>query len=185
MDFTWREYVRRNNDELVATWGNLVNRVLSLTHRNFDGRVPDPGELTDRDRQLVASGERALAEVGAEIGGCRFRSGVSRAMAMAQEANRYLDETAPWKTIREDRPAAARSLYTALAAIDSLNVAFAPFLPFSSERLYSLLHGEGSINASGWRSELPRPGQILGEPKPLFVKLDPSVAEEEERRLGA
>jgi methionyl-tRNA synthetase len=185
MDFTWRDYVRRNNDELVATWGNLVNRVLSLIYRNFEGRVPDPGELTDRDRNLITSSERALGEVGTEIGGCRFRSGISRAMAMAQEANRYLDETSPWKAIREDPQSAARSLYTTLAAIDALKVAFAPFLPFTSERLHTFLHGEGSLMASGWRSELPHPGQILGEPKPLFVKLDPSVAEEEERRLGA
>jgi methionyl-tRNA synthetase len=184
MDFTWREYVRRNNDELVATWGNLVNRVLTLTYRNFDGRIPDPGQLRDRDRHLIAQADRMLGEVGAEIAGCRFRAGITRAMSMAQEANRYLDETAPWKTIREDRPSAARALYTALAAIDTLHVAFAPYLPFSCERLHSFLHSEGSVADVGWRSELPQAGQVLGEPKPLFLKLDPSVAEEEEGRLG-
>ncbi len=184
MDFTWREYVRRNNDELVATWGNLVNRVLSFTYRNFDGRVPEPGELDERDRQLLASAERTLGEVGTEIGGCHFRAGVARAMALAQDANRYLDETAPWRTIRTDRAAAARSLYTAIATIDALKTALAPFLPFSSERLHGFLHGEGSLTAAGWRTDPPQPGQPLAEPKPLFVKLEPSVAEEEEGRLG-
>jgi methionyl-tRNA synthetase len=184
MDFTWRDYVRRNNDELVATWGNLVNRVLSLTYRNFDGRIPEPGDLEGRDQRLLADANQALLEVGAEIEACRFRSGVSRAMAMAQETNRYLDETAPWKAMREDRAGAARSLYCALAVIDTLKVAFAPFLPFSCQRLHTYLHGEGDIAAAGWTSELPHPGQALAEPKALFLKLDPSVAEEEERRLG-
>jgi methionyl-tRNA synthetase len=184
MDFTWRDYVRRNNDELVATWGNLVNRVLSLTYRNFEGRIPDPGELEDRDLRLLADAERALGEVGAEIEACHFRAGVARAMAMAQETNRYLDETAPWKSIRDDRAAAARSLYSALAVIDTLKLAFAPYLPFSCQRLHAYLHGEGDLAAGGWKSQLPQPGQTLAEPRALFRKLDPSVAEEEEKRLG-
>jgi len=182
-DFTWRDYVRRNNDELVATWGNLVNRVLTLTYRNFGGGVPDPGELTERDHQLMAAAERALDEVGAEIGACRFRAGATRAMAMAQETNRYLDETAPWKALRDDRQAAARSLYTALAAIDILKVALAPYLPFTSQLLHGYLHGEGDLSSAGWAPDPPKPGQALAEPRPLFRKLEPSVADEEEQRL--
>jgi methionyl-tRNA synthetase len=183
-DFTWRDYVRRNNDELVATWGNLVNRVLSLTYRNFGGVVPDPGELGERDLALLANANQALDDVGEEIGACRFRAGIARAMAMAQETNRYLDETAPWKALRDDPAAAARSLYTALAVIDTVKVALAPYLPFSCQRLHAYLHGEGDIMAAGWSSDPPEAGQPLAEPKPLFLKLDPSVAEEEEQRLG-
>jgi methionyl-tRNA synthetase len=175
MDFTWRDYVRRNNDELVATWGNLVNRVLSLTYRNFGAAVPEPGELDTRDRGLLAGAARTLEEVGIEIDACRLRSGIAKAMALAQETNRYLDETAPWKALREDRSAAARSLYTAICAIDTLNVALAPYLPFTSQKLHHYLHGQEELLTAGWAARAP---------KPLFQKLDPSVAEEEERRLS-
>ncbi len=186
MDFTWRDYVRRNNDELVATWGNLVNRVLSLTYRNFDAAVPDPGALEPRDRELLAAADRALAEVGAEIGACRFRAGAARAMAMAQQTNRYLDEAAPWKAMRENKPAAARSLYTAIAAIDTLKLALAPYLPFTSQRLHGYLHGEGELSSAGWSAAPPRPRPTVGGAEArLFVKLEPNVAAEEESRLGS
>ena len=185
MDFTWREYLRRNNDELVATWGNLVNRVLSLTYRNFDHRVPEPGPLEDRDRRLLSEAETALDEVGAEIGACRFRAGIVRAMSMAQEANRYLDETAPWKAIAQDRAAAARALYTALSVIDTLKVAFMPYLPFTCQRLHGFLHaGEDETAPLTWHATELQPGRPLEEPKPLFRKLEPVVAEAEKERLG-
>lgn len=177
MDFTWGEYVRRNNDELVATWGNLVNRVLSLTSRHFAGRVPEPGELSERDRGLLAATETMLAEVGAEIGACHFRAGITRAMTTARETNRYLDETSPWKTIKDDRQAAARSLYTALCAIDGLKLALAPYLPFTSRRLHGYLHGAGELGEQGWRFERLQPGLAIAEPKPLFRKLDPTEVE--------
>lgn len=185
MDFTWREYLRRNNDELVATWGNLVNRVLSLVYRNFDRRVPEPGPLEERDRRLLSEAEQALEEVGAEIGACRFRAGIVRAMSMAQETNRYLDETAPWKAITHDRPAAARALYTALSVIDTLKIAFMPYLPFSCQRLHGFLHaGDDETPPLTWHATELQPGQPLEEPKPLFRKLEPSVAEAEKERLG-
>ncbi|MGI8553966.1 MAG: methionine--tRNA ligase [Dehalococcoidia bacterium] len=182
-DFTWQEYFRRNNDELVATWGNLVNRVLSLTYRNFDRAVPEPGELGERDRALLDESEQMLADVGDEIGACRFRAGITRAMAFARETNGYLDQTAPWKAIREDRPAAARSLYTAIAAIDALKTALSPFLPFTCARLHDYLHTQDG-SRQGWYVDPPRPGQALAEPKPLFRKFDPEQAEVEEARLA-
>lgn len=184
IDFTWGEYLRRNNDELVATWGNLVNRVVSMIHRNFEGRVPEPGELRERETGLLESAARTLEEVGAEIEACHFRAGIARAMAFARETNGYLDEMAPWKAIREDRASAARTLYTALAVIDTLKVALYPYLPFSCRRLHGYLHGDSDLTQAGWRSDPPRPGQVLVEAKPLFLKLDPTMVEEEEARLG-
>jgi methionyl-tRNA synthetase len=184
-DFTWPDFVARNNNELVATWGNLVNRTLTLTYRNFDGRIPDPGRLDDRAQQLLARIESMLRYVDERLGACHFRLGLSAAMSAAQEANRYLDETAPWKALPDDRDAAARSLYTVICAINGIKVALWPYVPFSSERLHSYLGFSQSLQDLGWMLVRPEPGQQLIEPAPLFTKLDASVAAEEEARLAA
>jgi methionyl-tRNA synthetase len=172
-DFSEDDLVRRNNEELVSTWGNLVNRVLTITYRNFAGRVPQAGELREGDRTLLRQGEEMLAAVGASIGACHFREGLRAAMAYAQETNRYLNQEEPWKTRERDPAAAARSLYTALGAIEALKLALYPYLPFSSQRLHALLGHDGPIGADGWGTSLPVSGQALQEPAPLFKKLDP------------
>src|SRR5262249_3369480 len=123
-------------------------------------------------------------EIGSHIGACHFRAGVNAAMGLAQEANRYLDETAPWKTIREDRQAAANSLYTALCIIATLRTAFYPYIPHTSEKLNRLLGETASVQELGWRVVLPEPGRALPAPEALFRKLDPSIVAEEEERLG-
>ena len=184
-DFSWREFVRRNNDELVATYGNLVNRVLTFTYRNFGGCVPEPGPLDSRDKGILGDAERCLDEVGASIAACSFKAAILRAMQLAQAANRYLDEKAPWKKIKEDRQAAATSLSTAIGVIAYLKTALYPFLPFSSQKVHEYLGFEGRLEDYGWQPALPAPGQKLREPKPLFVKLEESIVEEETRRLGA
>jgi methionyl-tRNA synthetase len=184
-DFTWPEFLRRNNDELVATWGNLVHRVLTFTHRHFDEQVPDAGELDDAASGLLKRAEAALAETGEHISACRFRAGLGSALSLAQEANRYLDEQAPWRTISQDRQAAARSLYVVIGVINTLKTALYPYLPFSSERLHGFLGYEGTIQDAGWRFEVPSPGQRLSQPEALFKKLDPSIVDEEEARLLA
>src|SRR5207244_3884649 len=98
-DLTEAELIRRNNDELVATWGNLVNRVLQMTHRNFEGRVPAPGAFDDRDQRILDRCDVVLGEVGEHIEGVRLKAALGAAMSMAQEANVYLNQVAPWKTI--------------------------------------------------------------------------------------
>ena len=105
-------------------------------------------------------------------------------MSLAQETNRYLDEKAPWKAIKEDRQSAATSLYVALAVIAQLKTIFYPFLPFSSQKVHEYLGFEGKVESSGWKWQDLPPGQKLLEPKALFVKLDKAVAEEETSRLG-
>lgn len=183
-DFTWAELVRRNNDELVATWGNLVNRVLAFAYRHFDRVVPTPAQIMARDRMLLQRIEQALRQTGENIRWCRFRGGLEAAMAGAREANRYLEESAPWRLVEENRPRCATVIYTALAAINGLKVAFYPYLPFSCQRLHHMLGYKGSLEAHGWRLEMPRPGQHLGEPEPLYRKLDPAMVAQEEARLG-
>ncbi len=183
-DFTWADFVRRNNDELVATWGNLVHRVLTFTYRHFDGTVPQPGDLDESDRRLLQRAEQTLDQVGDQLSLCHYRAGIGAAMAMAQEANRYLEEKSPWKLIKEDRQGAATALYTAIGAINGLKVAFYPYMPFTCQRLHEHLGYSGPLQEGGWQFVLPSPGQAMVEPKALFRKLEPSVVEEEEARLG-
>jgi methionyl-tRNA synthetase len=184
-DFSWPDFVARNNNELVATWGNLAHRVMTLTYRNYDGRVPDPGELDARCRALLARTEAMLAEAGGHLEACRFRAALSSAMGLAQEANRFLDETAPWKALPNDRAGAGRSLYTALCAINGLKIALSPYVPFSCERLHSYLGYDTPLVEAGWQLHLLPPGQQLREPTPLFAKLEPSVVEQEMERVAS
>lgn len=184
-DFSWGDFLRRNNDELVATWGNLVNRVLTFTVKNFDGEVPEPGPLEAEDRQLLDAAHSALDAIGESIEAVHLRQGLQQAMALAQETNRYLDRTAPWQSIKEDRQAAGRSLYTALNVIAVLRTALAPYLPFSCATLNGYLGEERTIEEQGWQVQALQPGTALQKPKPLFKKLEPSIVEEEEARLGS
>ncbi|MGI6207075.1 MAG: methionine--tRNA ligase [Anaerolineae bacterium] len=210
-DFTWEEFVRRNNDELVATYGNLANRVLTFTSRNFGGEVPAPGELGPEDRAIIARAEAAFDVVGKEIEGCHFRAGIAEAMEVAREANRYLDAKAPWFQIKEDQQAAATSVYTMIQVINSLKTLLYPYLPFSSQALHEMLGFEGdllgrqyieelkeevrthsalryerpSIEGDGWRPVEVPAGQKLGKIQPLFRKLDDSVIAEEVERMLA
>jgi methionyl-tRNA synthetase len=183
--FSWAEFYRRNNDELVATYGNLVHRVLTFTTRNYEGAVPQPGELNDSDRTLLASARDAFPKVGALIEACRFKEALKEVMALAAEANRYLDEAAPWKMIKQDRERAGTSLYVVIQMINALKLLTAPFLPFSATRLHEMLGLEGDVHKARWAS--PRElggGHALGTPMPLFTKLDEKNLDEEYERLG-
>jgi methionyl-tRNA synthetase len=183
-DFSWREFVRRNNDELVATYGNLVNRVLTFTYRNFDGKVPEHNALDSVDKNIIKDADACLEKVGEAISKCNFKQAINAAMSLAQQANRYLDEKAPWKKIKEDKQAAATSLYVAIDVISRLKTMLAPFLPFSSQRVHEYLGFDGKIESAGWQPQPVTAGQKLKEPKPLFTKLDESIIEEENKRIG-
>ncbi|RMF28307.1 MAG: methionine--tRNA ligase [Chloroflexi bacterium] len=209
-DFSWADFLRRNNDELVATWGNLVHRTLNFAYRNFEGRIPIPGLMDQRDVELLATIDVAFKPIGQLIEVAQFKAALSEVMSLARRVNAYLDEKSPWFQIKEDRQAAGTTIYVALRAIDSLKVLFSPFLPFSSQRLHEMLGYEGTIIgeqqielyrererthlaltydgsrlAASWKaSELPA-GQPLAKPKPLFKKLDESIVEEELARLRA
>jgi methionyl-tRNA synthetase len=209
-DFTWADFLRRNNDELLANWGNLVNRTLTNAHRNF-GAVPEPGELTDRDRDLLAKIDQGFDEVGTLIEGARFRAALGEAMRLSSEVNQYVSDQAPWALVKSDRDRAATVLFVGLRAVDSLKVIFAPFVPHSSQALHELLGYDGWLagpiefrevteedgrahevltgDYASWTgrwqpSELP-PGQQLREARPLFRKLDPSIVDEELQRVPA
>ena len=183
-DFSWREFVRRNNDELVATYGNLVQRVLTFVYRRCEGCVPEPGEIDAASQALLEKAEDTLKAMDGQLYACRFKEAIKTAMALAQEANRYLEEKSPWKTIKEDARAAATALYVALNVISGLRMAFYPFLPFSSQKLHEYLGFDGNVEADGWRLRRIPAGQKLLPPEPLFVKLDEEIIEQETARLG-
>ncbi|HEX5478918.1 MAG TPA: methionine--tRNA ligase [Dehalococcoidia bacterium] len=179
-DMTEAEIVRRNNDELVATWGNLVNRVLAMIQRNFEGRVPSPGALDRRDEEVLDGARTLVHQVGELIEAVHLKAALAHAMAFAQEANAYLSEREPWKTAKTDRERTASSLYVALSAINALNVALSPFLPFSAEKVRAYL-GEAQEPVR-WAAERPEPGRQLAAPEPLFKKIE---TPEGEARLSA
>ena len=185
-DFSWGEYVRRNNDELVATFGNLVHRVLTMSHRNFDGQIPHPGSLDDVSQALLEEANQRLAGTASDIRACRFRAALNdNAMALAQSANRYLDRKAPWKEVKTDKAAAGTTLWTAISVINCLKIALYPFMPFTCEKLHHMLGLEGTIHDQGWQwsPEHTTPGTPFDPPTPLFTKLDESVADEEIERI--
>jgi len=208
-DWDWDDFYHRNNDELVATWGNLVNRVLSFTFKHWQGVVPDPGELTPLDLDLLRSMEDGFTTVADELEAVRLRAALAEAMRLASEVNKYLDVTAPWQAVKTDKNAAGRAIFTALKAIDSLKILLAPFLPFTSEQLNGFMGYEGSLFgrqytqpvsdemgehlvlrydhscATGkWEPSQLRPGQELRQPSPLFRKLEEKIVAEERARLG-
>ena len=182
-DFSWREFVRRNNDELVATYGNLVQRVLTLAYRNFDRCVPSPGELDAESNALLEKAKVTLGTVDRLLYGCHFREAMREAMALAQEANRYLDNKAPWKRINEDRDSAATAIFTVIGVLCCLKTVLYPFLPFSSGKLHRLLGFEGEVSDGGWTFTVPQAGQRLLPPEHLFAKLDEKVIEKENALL--
>ena len=185
-DFSWDAYAHRNNDELVARWGNLVHRVATLTRRHFGGRAPAlPAAPAPASAALLERVDAAFGEAGAHLEAVRLRAALQTAMAAAQEANRYLDERAPWAAVRDDRESAAETLHVALNAISGIASLLQPFLPFTSPRAWALAGHEGGIEAAGWRRTPVEPGAALPEPSPLFRKLDPSFAADEEARLAS
>lgn len=208
-DWDWEDFLNRNNNELVATWGNLANRVLSFSYKHWDGHVPTPGDMRPADQEILEVVEAGFQSVGQHIDAVRLRAGLTEAMRLASEVNKYLDQCAPWFEIKTDKSAAATTIYTALRVIDSLKILLSPFLPFSSEQLHTYLGydaplfgeqfleivkdnlGEHQVlryNPTGatgrWEPSQLSAGQALRQPAPLFRKLDQSIVESERSRLG-
>jgi methionyl-tRNA synthetase len=206
-DFTWREFVRRNNDELVATWGNLVNRAVSFAARNI-GSIPEAGALTGLDEDLLARSRQSFGVVGGHLSRSRFKFATTEAMRTVAEANKYFSEQAPWK-LRESDPERMRTvLHVALQLVDDAKTLLTPFLPRSSELVHQMLGGTGIWSdmprveevdedggrsypvitgtydgAARWASVPLRVGAPLAPPTPLFTKLDTAVVDSELARL--
>jgi len=210
-DFTWAEFVRRNNDELVAGWGNLVNRSISMAAKNF-GAIPPALDLTAEDHALLETAKTGFVTVGELIGKHRQKAAIGEAMRVVAEANKYLSDQAPWKLKDEaSKPRMGTILHVALQAVSDANTLLTPFLPHSAQQVHDLLGGTG-VHApmpsivevddldggpgypvltgdytvgTRWESVPLVAGTPLAAPKPVFRKLDPSVIEEELARLGS
>jgi methionyl-tRNA synthetase len=207
-DFTWAEFVRRNNDELVAGWGNLVNRTVSMAAKNF-GAIPPAGELTAEDHALLDAVSAGFDTVGGLIGKHRQKAAIQEAMRIVGEANKYLSDQAPWK-LKDDPARMGTILHVALQAIRDCNTILTPFLPHAAQQIHELLGGTGvhapmpsivevddldggpaypiltgDYTVGGkWEHVAIEAGTPLQAPKPVFRKLEPSVVDEELARLG-
>ncbi len=209
-DFTWADFLRRTNDELVAGWGNLVNRTASMIHKNF-GEIPAAGELHEVDAALLRQSSEAFGKVGELIGTHRHRAGIDTAMRLVQEANRYVSETEPWK-LTQDRERLGTVLNTAAQVVSDANTLLAPFLPHSAQKVHETLGGTGVFapqprieevtdlddasrrypvitgdyrDVPAWASTRLVPGTTVAKPTPVFTKLDDSIVEEELARYQA
>lgn len=208
-EFTWADFIAKNNNELVAAWGNLANRSLTFSAKHFEGRIPRPGLMDAVDQSLLSRIEASFEPIGDLIARCKFKAALTEIMALAREANRYLDEKAPWTSIKTDRERTATTMYVALRVIDNLKVLFAPYLPFSCEQLHRMLGYEtplfgqvaiktqkeatrshdclvydGSEATGRWEPSALAGGEPLVDVRPLFRKLDEKLAEQERSKLG-
>ncbi len=175
-DFSDAELMRRVNEELVATWGNLVNRVLSMSDRNFDGRVPEPGALTAEDQAIVDLGQKTLDAVAKRIEATELKAGLRAGMEAAGEVNAYLNATEPWKAVKQDPERGGTILWAAIQAIAAIRVALYPYLPFSAAEIGQML-GVGPAVES-WAAPHIEGGTQLGDVRPVFTKLeDDSLAD--------
>jgi methionyl-tRNA synthetase len=209
-DFTWAEFVRRNNDELVAGWGNLVNRSVSMAAKNF-GKIPEAVNATEADRTLLRSTQAAFGNVGELLAGSRQKLAIQEAMRAVADANKYVSDQAPW-ALKDDPERQGTVLNTALQAVRDLNTILTPFLPHSAQQVHETLGGTGQwsgmpeireVSEEGnsdypvlmgdyasayeagvrWESQPLVAGTPLKPPTPIFKKLDPSVVDDELARL--
>ena len=200
-DFTWNEFVRRTNTELVNEWGNLVNRSISMAHKNV-GTIPNPGTLTDSDATLLAASAGAFTTVGNLLERCRFKAAITESMRVVSLANKYLSEQEPWK-LKDDTARRDTVLHTALQVVSDANTMLTPFLPHASQQIHEALGGTGvwaaqpdlvEVDEEGgpsypvltgdytaqqarWTSTPLPVGRPLSKPSPLFTKLDETLGE--------
>ena len=183
-DFTWADFQARNNNELVAIYGNFINRALVLTGKYFESRVPACGELTDYDKATIEEFKNVKATLEDLLNNFRFRDAQKEAMNLARIGNKYLADTEPWKLAKTDMNRTATVLHLSLQIAANLAIAFEPFLPFSSEKLRNMLRLDASF---GWedlgRIDMLKEGQQLGEVSLLFEKIEDAAIQAQLDRL--
>jgi methionyl-tRNA synthetase len=184
-NFTWRDFQDRNNSELVAIFGNFVNRAMVLTQKYFDGKAPDRTLLTDADEAALADLREVKSKVEDNLENFRFREALREAMKLARTGNKYLADTEPWKAIKSDRERVKTILNVALQLSAGLAVVMEPFMPFTAQKLRSILNADGATlrwDALGSDALLP-PGHQLGEPALLFEKIEDCAIEAQLQKL--
>jgi methionyl-tRNA synthetase len=209
-DFTWAEFVRRTNDELVAGWGNLVNRTANMIAKSF-GEIPVAGELTEADQALLDQVQAAFETVGGLIARHRQKAAIGEAMRTVSEVNKYVSDSEPWKLKSdEERERLGTILHVVAQCVADLNTILSPFLPFSANAVDVVLGGKGDVQpmprlveaddldggagypiltgdytgVARWERKPIDPGTPIAKPEPVFTKLDPAVVDEELARLA-
>jgi len=177
-DFTWEGYVSSNNNELVANLGNFIHRILTMSHKNFDGKIPKFESESESTKEIIERCNNAIKEVGTSISKRRFREALNNLMALSKFGNQFLDKNEPWKKMKENKKEAGEILGQSIIIINAISCILEPFLPESSQKLQKILFGE-TINE--WKLILPKPGTPFEKPMPLFEKLDEEVVLEENR----
>ena len=182
-DFTWAEFQARNNNELVAIYGNFVNRALQLTQKYYEGVVPACGDFTEYDKETIAEFKDVKTKVESLLDNFRFRDAQKEAMNLARIGNKYLADSEPWKVIKTDPERVKTIINISLQLTANLAIAFEPFLPFSSKKLYQML----SVEPLGWdnlgSTELLKAGHQLAKPELLFEKIDDDAIKAQTDRL--
>jgi methionyl-tRNA synthetase len=171
-NWLWDDFVAKNNDELVGTYGNFIHRVVTFTQKNF-GEIPDQGTLDDLDTQAIKKIEEISKETSDALENCRFKQGLRAVMSLAQFGNFYFDQKQPWALIKSDKDKCGTVLHICLKLANALAVFMAPYLPFSSDKIWSALSHKNSIHLASWDDALSdlNVGHLLEKPKPLFKKL--------------
>ncbi|MFW6376324.1 MAG: methionine--tRNA ligase, partial [Thermoplasmatota archaeon] len=172
-NFTWEEFAEKNNSELVGNLGNFVHRVLSFTHSNY-GCVPEAGELTEKDQEIIEFIEHKVEEVGKFIEERKFKEGLRVLLELSREGNRYFNDQEPWSVIKEDEERCETILNISLRIVKAVAIAGAPYLPHSMETLWDYLNQKGSVHEQSWDGykEGLKEGTELKEPKPLYETID-------------
>ena len=182
-DFTWADYQARCNNELVAVYGNFVNRALQLTQKYYDGEVPVPGSLTDYDQQTLDEFRGVKEKLEALLEAFKFRDAQKEAMNLARIGNKYIADSEPWKVVKTDPERVKTIIYISLQLTANLAIAFEPFLPFSSERLRAMIDmPEFSWEDLG-KTDLLAPGKVLPKPELLFTKVEDEAIELQMKKL--
>lgn len=184
-DFTWTDFQSKNNNELLAIFGNFVNRTVVLTHKYFDGKVPEPGKFSDEENEIVKAAAAFPRIIGSSVERFRFREAQSELMNLARIGNKYLTDTEPWKKIKEDPERVKTILYISLQICASLSVLCEPFLPFTSERLQKMLNITEHEWEKGGTMDLLHPGDEIGVPEYLFEKIEDAQIQAQIDKLEA
>ena len=182
-NFTWKDFQDRNNNELVAVYGNFVNRALQLTKKYFNGVVPECGELQEVDRKAIEEFKDVKQKVEALLDTFKFRDAQKEAMNLARIGNKYITDCEPWHVAKTDRERVKTILYLSLQLVANLEIAFEPFLPFSSARLREMLNITDTDWAQLGSTELLKPGHQLGTPALLFEKIEDEAIEAQLKKL--
>ncbi len=172
-NWMWDDFISKNNDELVGTYGNFVHRVVTFTFKNY-GEIPKPGKLDEKDKEAIGKIKEISKEVSNSLKVCEFKKGLRAAISLAQIGNVYFNDKQPWKLVKENKDSCGTVLYVCLKIVKALSVFTAPYIPYSADSVWSMVGQEGSVHDTNWNDAFPELniGFSLQKPKPLFSKLE-------------